>query len=76
MQARVSEIRRADCTAQAVLVGARTVDTLMRYSDGTWRAMSRSGLKMFPERSRLPNATLAAMNKEAPPELTVELAPA
>jgi len=53
------------------------IDTLMRYSERTWQAMSRSGLKMvFSGAESSSDATLAAMNKggTASPELTVELA--
>jgi hypothetical protein len=40
------------------------VDTLMRYSDDTWRRMARSGLKMvFSGAESASDETLAAMNK-------------
>jgi radical SAM superfamily enzyme YgiQ (UPF0313 family) len=53
------------------------VDTLMQYSDATWKAMARSGLKMlFSGAESASDATLAAMNKggKASARLTLELA--
>jgi radical SAM superfamily enzyme YgiQ (UPF0313 family) len=53
------------------------IDTLMRYSDATWTAMARSGLKMvFSGAESSSDVTLAAMNKggTASPDLTVALA--
>jgi radical SAM superfamily enzyme YgiQ (UPF0313 family) len=49
----------------------------MHYSDATWRAMARSGLKMlFSGAESASDATLAAMNKggNASASLTLELA--
>jgi radical SAM superfamily enzyme YgiQ (UPF0313 family) len=57
--------------------GLGRVDALMRYSDRTWDAMARSGLKMvFSGAESASEETLAAMNKggHASPALTLELA--
>ena len=57
--------------------GLGRIDTLMQYSDATWRAMARSGLKMiFSGAESASDATLAAMNKggKASARLAVELA--
>jgi radical SAM superfamily enzyme YgiQ (UPF0313 family) len=57
--------------------GLGRVDTLMQYSDDTWQAMARSGLKMlFSGAESASDATLAAMNKggRASARLTLELA--
>ena len=53
------------------------IDTLMQYSNATWRAMAQSGLKMvFSGAESSSPATLKAMNKggKAAPELAVALA--
>lgn len=53
------------------------VDTLMHYSDATWRAMARSGLKMvFSGAESASDAVLAMMNKggKASAALSLELA--
>jgi anaerobic magnesium-protoporphyrin IX monomethyl ester cyclase len=53
------------------------VDTLMQYSDRTWQAMARSGLKMVFSGAEASNdATLAAMNKggKASTSATLDLA--
>jgi radical SAM superfamily enzyme YgiQ (UPF0313 family) len=53
------------------------VDTLMHYSDATWSAMARSGLKMlFTGAESASDAALKRMNKggQASPTLTIELA--
>ena len=53
------------------------IDTLMQYSDATWRAMAQSGLKMvFSGAESSSAATLKLMNKggKAAPELAVALA--
>jgi anaerobic magnesium-protoporphyrin IX monomethyl ester cyclase len=57
--------------------GLGRVDTLMQYSDATWRKMARSGLRMvFSGAEAASDATLAAMNKggKASIHLTLELA--
>jgi radical SAM superfamily enzyme YgiQ (UPF0313 family) len=57
--------------------GLGRIDTLMRYSDRTWQAMARSGLKMvFSGAESSSDETLAAMNKggTAAPGLALELA--
>jgi len=53
------------------------IDTLMHYSDATWRAMARSGLKMlFSGAEAASDEALARMNKggKASASLTLELA--
>jgi anaerobic magnesium-protoporphyrin IX monomethyl ester cyclase len=53
------------------------VDTLMRYSDATWRALARSGLKMvFSGAESGSDEALARMNKggKASAALTIDLA--
>jgi hypothetical protein len=53
------------------------VDTLMHYSDATWRAMARSGLRMVFSGAESPSdEVLAAMNKggTASGQLPIELA--
>jgi anaerobic magnesium-protoporphyrin IX monomethyl ester cyclase len=57
--------------------GLGRVDTLMQYSEDTWRAMARSGLKMvFTGAESGSDATLLSMNKggRASTSLTLELA--
>jgi anaerobic magnesium-protoporphyrin IX monomethyl ester cyclase len=57
--------------------GLGRVDTLMRYSDATWRGMARSGLKMFFSGAESgSDETLARMNKggTASAHLALELA--
>ena len=57
--------------------GLGRIDTLMHYSDATWGAMARSGLKMvFCGAESASEEVLAAMNKggRASPNLTIELA--
>lgn len=53
------------------------IDTLMQYSDATWRAMARSGLKMvFSGAESSSDAVLKTMNKggKASARLAIELA--
>jgi radical SAM superfamily enzyme YgiQ (UPF0313 family) len=53
------------------------IDTLMHYSDATWRAMARSGLKMvFSGAESASDEVLAAMNKggQASARLAIDLA--
>ena len=76
-EARVAEIadRIADLGVSWWALGR--VDTLMHYSDATWRAMVRSGLKMlFSGAEAASDAALARMNKggKASASLTLELA--
>jgi len=57
--------------------GLGRVDTLMQYSEDTWRAMARSGLKMlFTGAESGSDAALQSMNKggRASTSLTLELA--
>jgi radical SAM superfamily enzyme YgiQ (UPF0313 family) len=57
--------------------GLGRIDTLMRYTDATWSAMARSGLRMvFSGAESASDETLAVMNKggTASPALTLELA--
>ena len=59
-------VRRAHRRARACAGGrSGRVDTLMQYSDATWRTMARSGLEdgVLRRRSPATDATLAAMNK-------------
>jgi len=78
----ISEQRTAEFAERIETLGVSwwglgRVDTLMQYSDATWRAMARSGLKMvFSGAEAASDATLAAMNKggKASTNLTLELA--
>lgn len=78
----IAEARTAEFAQRIASMGLAwwalgRVDTLMRYSDRTWSAMKRSGLKMvFSGAESGSDETLAAMNKggTASAELTVELA--
>jgi len=57
--------------------GLGRIDTLMQYSDTTWRLMTRSGLKMvFSGAESASDAVLASMNKggKASAALALELA--
>lgn len=57
--------------------GLGRIDTLMQYSDTTWRLMARSGLKMvFSGAESASDAVLAMMNKggKASAALAIELA--
>jgi len=57
--------------------GLGRVDTLMQYSDATWRAMKRSGLAMvFSGAESASDETLASMNKggKAAAQQTLDLA--
>jgi hypothetical protein len=76
-EARVAEFARRITPLGLTWWGLGRVDTLMRYSDGTWREMARSGLKMvFSGAESSSDETLAAMNKggSASAALTIELA--
>ncbi len=78
----INEGRVAELAERIVPLGLKwwalgRVDTLMQYSDATWRTMAQSGLKMvFSGAESSSAATLKAMNKggTASPELAVALA--
>ena len=78
----ISEARVAEFCERVAPLGIRwwalgRVDTLMQYSDATWDAMARAGLKMlFAGAESASDATLAAMNKggKASARLPLELA--
>jgi len=78
----ISEGRAAEFAERIADLGLRwwalgRVDTLMQYSDATWRALARSGLAMvFSGAESGTDATLARMNKggKATANLTIELA--
>ena len=65
----INESRVAEFCARIADLGLRwwalgRVDTLMQYSDATWRAMQRSGLAMvFSGAESANDETLASMNK-------------
>jgi radical SAM superfamily enzyme YgiQ (UPF0313 family) len=76
-EARVAEVAARIAPLGLAWWGLGRVDTLMQYSDATWQAMARSGLKMvFSGAESASDATLAAMNKggKASAALTLELA--
>ncbi len=78
----ISEPRAAEFSARIASLGLSwwalgRVDLLMQYSDATWRAMKRSGLKMiFSGAESGSDEQLAAMNKggTSSSALTLELA--
>jgi hypothetical protein len=78
----ISEPRTAEFAERIAPLGLSwwalgRVDTLMHYSDATWRAMARSGLKMvFSGAESASDAVLATMNKggTSAARLAVELA--
>jgi hypothetical protein len=78
----ISEARTAEFAERIAPVGVNwwglgRVDTLMQYSDRTWRTMAHSGLKMlFSGAESASDAVLAAMNKggNASAGLALELA--
>ena len=78
----ISEPRVAEFADRVTDLGLRwwalgRVDTLMRYSDESWRKMARSGLTMlFSGAESGTDATLARMNKggTASANLTIDLA--
>jgi radical SAM superfamily enzyme YgiQ (UPF0313 family) len=78
----ISEARTAECAERLAPLDIRwwglgRTDVLMAYSDATWRAMARSGLKMiFSGAESGSAAQLAAMNKggRSSPSVTIELA--
>jgi anaerobic magnesium-protoporphyrin IX monomethyl ester cyclase len=78
----ISEARVAEFAGRIAPLGISwwglgRVDTLMQYSDATWHAMARSGLKMvFSGAESASDTVLAAMNKggKASAKLPLELA--
>ena len=78
----IAEGRAAEFAERIADLGLRwwalgRVDTLMQYSDATWRALARSGLAMvFSGAESGTDAALARMNKggKAAASLTIELA--
>jgi anaerobic magnesium-protoporphyrin IX monomethyl ester cyclase len=78
----ISEARTAEFAERITPLGISwwalgRIDTLMHYSDETWRKMARSGLKMvFSGAESASEAVLATMNKggTASPRLAIELA--
>ena len=78
----IAEARAAEFAERIADLGLRwwalgRVDTLMQYSDKTWRALARSGLAMvFSGAESGTDAALARMNKggKAAASLTIELA--
>ena len=78
----ISEARTAEFAQRIAPLGVSwwglgRVDTLMQYSDATWRKMARSGLKMvFSGAESSSDAVLATMNKggKASAALALELA--
>jgi radical SAM superfamily enzyme YgiQ (UPF0313 family) len=78
----IAEARVAEFSERIAPLGIKwwalgRIDTLMHYSDSTWRAMARSGLKMvFSGAESASDAVLATMNKggQASARLTIDLA--
>jgi len=78
----INEARTAEICGRIADLGLRwwalgRVDTLMQYSDATWRAMKRSGLAMvFSGAESASDETLATMNKggKAAARQTLDLA--
>ena len=78
----INEARVAEFCERIADLGLRwwglgRVDTLMQYSDATWRAMKRSGLAMvFSGAESANDETLASMNKggKAAAQQTLDLA--
>jgi radical SAM superfamily enzyme YgiQ (UPF0313 family) len=78
----ISEARVAEFSERIASLGIAwwalgRIDTLMHYSDATWRAMARSGLKMvFSGAESASDEVLAAMNKggQASARLAIDLA--
>jgi radical SAM superfamily enzyme YgiQ (UPF0313 family) len=76
-EARTSEIAERITPLQLGWWGLGRIDTLMQYSDATWRRMARSGLKMvFSGAESGSDDVLASMNKggKATAGLALELA--
>ena len=78
----ISEARTAEFAERIAPLGIRwwglgRIDTLMQYSDATWRQMARSGLRMvFSGAESASDSVLAAMNKggKSSARLALELA--
>ena len=78
----ISEARVAEFAERIAPLGITwwalgRIDTLMQYSDATWRAMARSGLKMvFSGAESASDAVLPTMNKggKASARLAIDLA--
>ncbi len=78
----ISEARAAETADRITPLGLRwwalgRIDTLMHYSDATWRRLAASGLSMVFSGAESASAeTLASMNKggKAAPELAIALA--
>jgi hypothetical protein len=78
----ISEGRAAECADRIAPLGISwwalgRIDTLMQYSDRTWEALARSGLRMVFSGAESPSdAVLASMNKggRASASLTIDLA--
>jgi radical SAM superfamily enzyme YgiQ (UPF0313 family) len=78
----ISEARVAEFSERIAPLGIKwwalgRIDTLMHYSDATWQAMARSGLKMvFSGAESASDEVLATMNKggQASARLAVDLA--
>jgi radical SAM superfamily enzyme YgiQ (UPF0313 family) len=78
----ISEARTAEFAERIAPLGIHwwglgRIDTLMQYSDATWRTMARSGLRMvFSGAESSSDAVLASMNKggRAAPRLALDLA--
>ena len=76
-EARVAEFAERIAPLEIKWWALGRIDTLMHYSDATWRAMARSGLKMvFSGAESASDEVLAAMNKggQASARLALDLA--
>jgi radical SAM superfamily enzyme YgiQ (UPF0313 family) len=76
-EARVAEFAERIASLEIKWWALGRIDTLMHYSDATWRAMARSGLKMvFSGAESASDEVLAAMNKggQASARLAIDLA--
>jgi radical SAM superfamily enzyme YgiQ (UPF0313 family) len=76
-EARVAEFAERIAPLEIKWWALGRIDTLMHYSDATWKAMARSGLKMVFSGAESASAeVLATMNKggQASPRLAVDLA--
>jgi anaerobic magnesium-protoporphyrin IX monomethyl ester cyclase len=76
-EARVAEFSERIAPLEIKWWALGRIDTLMHYSDATWRAMARAGLKMvFSGAESASDEVLATMNKggQASARLTIELA--
>jgi len=76
-EARVAEFAERIASLEIKWWALGRIDTLMHYSDATWRAMARSGLKMvFSGAESSSDEVLATMNKggQASARLAIDLA--